>query len=146
MEPSLYVETTIPSFVVGGISTVLATAAHQVVTRRWWEEEREKYRIFVSQIVVDEIAQGKTALAQQRVALLQGLPHLVVDDAIGELAAELHAYLRLPPAADTDALHLAIACHYEIDYLLTWNMKHLVKAASDGRSNDSTMKRACSSP
>jgi hypothetical protein len=56
---------------------------------------------------------------------LKDVPRLVVDDAIGELADELHAYLRLPPAADTDALHLATACHYEIDYLLTWNMRHL---------------------
>jgi hypothetical protein len=43
MEPSLYLETTIPSFVIGSISPVLATAAHQVATRRWWEEERRKY-------------------------------------------------------------------------------------------------------
>ena len=105
MKPSLYIETTIPSFVVGGISPVLTTAAHQVVTRRWWQEEREKYRLFVSSVVVDEIMQGHRGLAQERAALLQDVQFLVVDDAIGELAAELHSYLRLPPAADTDALH-----------------------------------------
>jgi hypothetical protein len=125
MKPSLYVETTIPSFVVGEISPVLATAAHQIATRRWWREEREKYRLFVSTVVDQEIAQGIAALAQERAELLRDLPRLVVDDAAGKLAAELHAYLRLPPAADTDALHLAVACCYETDYLLTWNMKHL---------------------
>jgi hypothetical protein len=125
MKPSLYVETTIPSFVVGGISPILATAAHQIVTRRWWEEEREKYRLFVSHVVMDEIAQGRNELAQQRITLLQGLPRLIVDDAVGELAEQLHAYLRLPPLAETDAMHLALACHYQTDYLLTWNMKHL---------------------
>ena len=128
MEPSLYVETTTPSFVIGGISPVLATAAHQVATRRWWEEERQKYRLFVSRVVEDEILQGKAQLVEQRIALLKGLQRLVVNGAITELAGELHSYLRLPLAAETDALHLAIACHYETDYLLTWNMKHLANA------------------
>jgi hypothetical protein len=128
MKPSLYLETTIPSFVIGGISPVLATAAHQVTTRRWWEEEREQYRLFVSSVVEDEIMQGRADLAQQRLALLTDMPKLVVDDAIGELAAELHRYLRLPESAQTDAMHLALACHYQIDYLLTWNMKHLASA------------------
>jgi hypothetical protein len=125
MKPSLYVETTIPSFVIGEVSAVLATAAHQVTTRRWWEEERDKYRLFVSRVVVDEIAQGKTELARQRVALLRGLPRLIVSDAVGELADQLHMYLRLPPSAETDAMHLALACYYRTDYLLTWKMKHL---------------------
>jgi hypothetical protein len=125
MKPSLYLETTIPSFLVGGVSPVLTTAAHQIVTRRWWDEERDKYRLFVSRVVVDEIAQGKTELARQRIALLQNMPRLVVDEAVGELADELHSYLRLPPSAETDAMHLALACYYKTDYLLTWNMKHL---------------------
>jgi hypothetical protein len=64
-------------------------------------------------------------LAEQRISLLKGLQCLVVNDAIMDLAARLHSYLRLPGAAETDALHLAIACHYGTDYLLTWNMKHL---------------------
>jgi hypothetical protein len=125
MKPSVYVETTIPSFVVGTLSPILATAAHQVITRRWWDEERDKYRLFVSQVVVEEIARGKTELARERVALLRGLPRLIVDDAVGELADQLHAYLRLPQSAETDAMHLALACYYQTDYLLTWNMKHM---------------------
>jgi hypothetical protein len=128
MKPSLYIETTIPSFVVGGISPVLITAGHQVVTRRWWEEERAKYRLFVSRVVEDEILQGKTQLAKQRITLLKGLQRLVVNREVTDLAEELHSYLRLPPAAETDSLHLAIACNYQTDYLLTWNMKHLANA------------------
>jgi hypothetical protein len=125
MKPSVYIETTIPSFVVGGISPIFATAAHQLATRRWWEEERDKYRLFVSRVVDDEILQGKVQLARQRIALLSGVQRLVVNRASRILAGELHSHLRLPPAAETDALHLAIACHYETDYLLTWNMRHL---------------------
>ncbi len=125
MKPSVYIETTIPSFIVGEISPILATAAHQIACRRWWEEERDKYRLFVSMVVEDEISRGKTQLAERRIALLEGIKRLAVDRATRELAEHLHRYLRLPPSAETDALHLAIACRYETDYLLTWNMKHL---------------------
>ncbi len=121
MKPSVYIETTIPSFVVGGISPILATAAHQITSRRWWEEERDNYRLFVSRVVEDEISRGKAQLAEHRIALLEDIQRLAVNRAATELAKELHSYLRLPPAAETDALHLAIACHYETDYLLTWN-------------------------
>ena len=128
MKPSLYLETTIPSFVVGEISPILATAAHQIVTRRWWNEERGNFRLFVSRVVDDEILQGKTHWAEERIALLEDLKRLVVNRTVMELAERLHSYLRLPPTAQTDALHLALACHYKADYLLTWNMKHLANA------------------
>ena len=65
MKPSLYVETTIPSFVVGGISPVLTTAGHQVVTQRWWEERRHDYRLHISSLVEDELAKGDACYAQQ---------------------------------------------------------------------------------
>ncbi len=126
MKPSLYIETTIPSFVVGEISPVLATAAHQIVTRRWWEEERgEISALRFSRWLRTKSCRGKTQLAEQRIALLEGLPRLVVNRAVMELAEQLHSYLRLPPSAETDAMHLALACHYQTDYLLTWNMKHM---------------------
>lgn len=72
-----------------------------------------------------EIARGQKDLAKQRITLLEGLPRLLMNREIIALAGELHSYLRLPPGAETDALHLAVACYYETDYLLTWNMKHL---------------------
>jgi predicted nucleic acid-binding protein len=128
MKPSIYIETTIPSFIVGGLSPILATAAHQITCRRWWDEERDKYHLLISRVVEDEILKGKLEYATQRIALLKGVQRLVVDQTAIDLAKKIHAYLRLPLAAETDALHLAIACRYEIDYLLTWNLKHLANA------------------
>jgi hypothetical protein len=72
-----------------------------------------------------EIARGQTELAKQRIALLEGLARLQMNQEIIVLAKELHSYLRLPPAAEADAFYLAVACFYETDYLLTWNMRHL---------------------
>jgi hypothetical protein len=125
MKPSVYIETTIPSFLVGEVSEIVLTAGRQFATRRWWREEREKYRLFVSQAVQFEVARGQTELAKLRTALIEDLPRLQIKPEIIALARDLHSYLRLPPAAETDALHLAVACYYETDYLLTWNMKHL---------------------
>ena len=125
MEPSLYVETTIPSYLVGGISPNLATAAHQMATRRWWEVRRDAYRLFVSSAVDEEIGRGDASLSMQRQNVLIGLPRLPVTDKVIRIAEELFAHLKLPISAKMDAFHLAASSHYRVDYLLTWNLKHL---------------------
>lgn len=125
MKPSVYIETTIPSFLVGDLSEVILTASRQFATRRWWQEEREKYRLFVSQAVEYEVTRGQTEMAELRRVLIEDIPRLQIKPEIIANAHDLHSFLRLPPAAETDALHLAVACYYETDYLLTWNMKHL---------------------
>ena len=94
MKPS-FVETTIPSYLVGGISPTLATAAHQMATRRWWEERRDVYRLFVSSAVDEEIGRGDALLSRQRQDVLIGLPRLSVTDEVIRLAEELFAHLKL---------------------------------------------------
>lgn len=125
MKPTLYLETTIPSYLAGRLSENLVTAAHQQITRRWWDDERHKYQLYVSTVVDDEIGQGNPELRQQRQALVAGVPRLAVTSEVSELAEQLHQALQMPPSAKPDAFHLALACHYRIDYLLTWNLKHL---------------------
>jgi hypothetical protein len=125
MEPSLYIETTIPSYLVGGISPNLATAAHQMATRRWWEERRDAYRLFVSSAVDEEIGRGDSSLSRQRQNILFGLPRLPVTNEVIQLADKLFAHLKLPISAKMDAFHLAASSHYRMDYLLTWNLKHI---------------------
>jgi hypothetical protein len=125
MRPSLYLETTIPSYLVGDISPVIATAAHQMATRHWWEQRREAYRLFVSPAVDEEISRGKKSLSQQRQRLLVGLPRLPVVEAVTHLAERMFAHLKLPNSARLDAFHLATSSHYRLDYLLTWNLKHI---------------------
>jgi hypothetical protein len=125
MKPSLYIETTIPSFIVGGISPNLVTAGHQLATRQWWEERRFDFRLFISSLVEEEIAEGNATYAKQRLALVADLTRLVVAPEAAKLSDYFFHYLQLPIAAAPDAVHLAIASHYNVDYLLTWNLKHL---------------------
>ena len=99
--------------------------SHQAATRNWWNEKRENYRIFISPVVIGEIERGKSVFSQQRLLLLNNFPLLEVTQNVIELAAKLNQHLLLPPSAETDIIHLALACHYEMDYLLTWNLKHI---------------------
>jgi hypothetical protein len=125
MKPSLYVETTIPSYLVGEISPVIATAAHQMATRRWWDERRDAYRLFVSSAVDGEIGRGDSAFARQRQDRLTGLARLPVTSDVERLAEVIFTHVELPAAARVDALHLATSSYYRLDYLLTWNLKHI---------------------
>jgi hypothetical protein len=125
MKPSLYLETTVPSYLAGGIASDLIAAGHIEATKRWWADERHKYRLFVSAVVHDEIVRGDPDIAAERRKLILRLPRLRVTSAVVRLASRLFDHLRLPEASRPDAFHLALACHYETDFLLTWNMKHI---------------------
>jgi hypothetical protein len=125
MKPSLYLETTIPSFLVGDISQVLITAGHQAVTRQWWEEKRDQYDLYISAVVIDELQRGKSIFSKQRLQLVTAMPRLEVTPDVIQLATVLNKRFILSPAAETDVLHVALACYYEMDFLLTWNLKHI---------------------
>jgi predicted nucleic acid-binding protein len=128
MKPSVYVETTIPSFLVSRTSPVIVTAARQIATRRWWEKKRGKYELYISSVVQEEIGRGDSQYAEQRLSLIADLPRLAVTDEVVSLARELFAHLGLPETARPDAHHLAVASRYEVQYLLTWNLRHLANA------------------
>ncbi|MGD0896939.1 MAG: type II toxin-antitoxin system VapC family toxin [Thermoguttaceae bacterium] len=125
MKASVYSETTIPSFIVARMSPVLVTAGRQLITRQWWDEQRENYRLYISSVVEAEIVEGDTAFAEQRLALVAEVPRLYITDEVTVLADEFFRRLRLPDKARNDAVHLALACYFEVDYLLTWNLTHL---------------------
>jgi hypothetical protein len=125
MKPSLYLETSVPSYLAGGIANDLIAAGHIETTKRWWSDERDKYRLFVSVVVMNEIVRGNPNLAEERRQLVFRLPRLQVTAPVVQLAGRLFDHLKLPESARPDAFHLALACCYEMDFLLTWNMKHI---------------------
>lgn len=126
--PTLYVETSVVSFLRARPSSHVVSAAHQVITQRWWTEERHKYELVTSQYVIDEASQGDPSLAAERLAALAGIPLLEVSDEIPTLADELIAATVLPAKARLDALHICAASFYHLDYLLTWNCSHIANA------------------
>lgn len=122
---SLYIETSIISFLRQRPSAHVVTAARQLLTHRWWYEERHHYQLVASQYVVDEASEGDPTLADERLKLLQGIPLLSLDAEIIAIADEIMKRAILPPKASVDAIHLALASFHQVDYLLTWNCRHI---------------------
>ncbi|MEW6687313.1 MAG: type II toxin-antitoxin system VapC family toxin [Candidatus Edwardsbacteria bacterium] len=126
--PTLYVETTIPSYLVAKPSRDIVVLAHQQLTREWWDKSRHLYDMFISQVVLDEIREGDPEMIDKRMEILQGIPLLETNDEVESLAERYFVGLQLPPKALRDAFHLAYVVAYRIDFLITWNCAHLANA------------------
>ena len=125
---SVYIETSVPSYLTARPSRDLRIAAWQQITAQWWDEERKKYKLFVSELVRVEAAAGDPHAAQRRLSALDEISELYLTNEANELALRLMADDGIPANAKADAIHIAIATVHEIDYLLTWNCRHIDNA------------------
>jgi predicted nucleic acid-binding protein len=125
---TVYVETSIISYLRQKPSTQVVLAARQLLTHQWWNDERTNYQLVASQFVIDEASAGNPTLAAERLQLLAGIPLLPLDAAIADIADEIMSRAILPEKARTDALHIAAVAHHRIQYLLTWNCRHIANA------------------
>lgn len=125
MKPTIYIETSIVSYLRQRPSGQVVAAARQLLTHRWWNTERANFQLVSSQYVIDEAADGEAALAAERLASLDGIPLLAADPDVEVIANEIMSRAILPPKALFDALHIAIVAHHPVDYLLTWNCRHI---------------------
>ena len=132
MKPTVYLETTIVSYLTAWHSRDLIRAAHQEITRLWWDS-RGGYNLHISQVVLDEAGAGDAAAAAERLEALAGLPLLEQTDEAVLLARDLVRGAALPSKAAIDALHIAIAAVNGTRYLLTWNCTHIANAAMRGK-------------
>ena len=128
MKPRLYLETTIPSYLVSKPSRDLVTAAHQQITHQWWETRLTDFEVYISQFVMDEAGAGDAAVAAKRLALLGSFPLLDATADAFELAKALVERGAIPPRKATDAAHIAVATVHRIQFLMTWNCTHLANA------------------
>ena len=128
LQPKLYLETTVPSYLTAWPSRDLVRAGHQQITREWWRTRRDSFDIFVSQFVLDEAAAGDPEAARARLQTLQEYPLLDITETVDELAAAFIKTLALPPKAVTDAAHIAVAAVHGMHFLLTWNCTHIANA------------------
>ncbi len=126
--PRVYIETSIVSYLRQRASGQVVTAARQLLTRRWWEDERSNYDLVTSQYVIDEAADGDPQRAQERLETLDDIPLLQLGPEIDAIAEEIMSRAILPAKAQVDALHIAAVAHHRIDYLLTWNCTHIANA------------------
>ena len=143
---SLYVETTIPSYLAARPSRDLIVAAHQQVTHEWWRTAREDFELFVSEAVLAEVRCGDPEVAARRLGLLQDLPVLEVNSAVRRLAEQYERELGLGRGARRDLLHIACAVAHEMEYLATWNCSHLANAVVVRRLMEANARHNRSTP
>lgn len=129
MQPSVYLESSIISYLTARPSRDVITLALQALTREWWEAQRRNFRLVTSQVALDEIRAGDPAAANRREALLEGIPLIDVSPEAIQLGQRLVKLVPLPARAGVDALHVATAACHGIDFLLTWNSRHIANAA-----------------
>ena len=138
MPPSVYLETSIVSYLAAAPSRDLVVAAHQEQTHEWWRDRRPSFEVFVSELVVREAGRGDPSAAERRLEIIRGIPALRLSEESLELGQRLAETQAVLFAARADALHIAVAAVHGIDYLLTWNCRHIANAESRGR-----IGRAC---
>jgi hypothetical protein len=124
----VYIETSVVSYLVARPSRNLLAVAWQEVTREWWDTQRPRFELFTSELVLAEASRGNPDAAQKRRQQLEGIPSLEVTNGVAELANRLVSEGAMPKEAADDAMHLALATVHEMDYLLTWNCRHLDNA------------------
>ncbi|MFP4502557.1 MAG: type II toxin-antitoxin system VapC family toxin [Candidatus Hydrogenedentota bacterium] len=129
MKPKVYIETSVVSYLTNRVNRDMVTLAHQALTQEWWEERGEAFERVVSALVVREAGGGDPEAAEKRLAAIAGLRALGMGAPVFGLARRLVEDGPIPANAKADAVHIAVAAVNGVDYLLTWNCKHLANAA-----------------
>ncbi len=143
---TVYIETTIPSYFTANDSNNPEILSNQKSTRFWWLNHRKKYDLYTSQIVIDEISRGDECASRKRLKLMQDIPRLHETSTTVELAKKYVKLLQLPPKAALDAFHLAFAVEYEMDFMLTWNCRHILNGQTLLKLKDYNLKNLLSLP
>ena len=133
MLPSVYMETSVLSDLTARPARDIVTAAHQQLTAQWWETRRTQFEIYVSEVVLREAELGDPAAARDRLTLAANLPRLVLTDDARALQERLLTSAGLPARAALDALHVAVAAVHRMEYLVTWNVRHIANAETRRR-------------
>jgi len=129
MKPRIYIETSVISYLTARASRDIIVAANQQATQEWWRVRRPDFEIYVSQLVIQEASSGDTEAVLKRLEVLENIALLdISEEAIG-LAENLIQEKAIPAQAAEDALHIALAAVNGMDYLVTWNFKHIANAA-----------------
>ncbi len=128
MKRRVYIETTVASYLTARPSRDLVVAAHQEITVEWWADHRPRFDLYISELVLREAGRGDESAAAKRLAELVGIEVLDLDDGARELARLFVVRKLIPEKAVEDAFHVAVATAQGMDFLLTWNCRHIANA------------------
>ena len=146
LKQRVYVETTIASYLAARPTRDLIAAARQELTHEWWQTRRQDFDLFILQVAINEATQGDPDAAVRRLMYLDGLPLVDIIVEVEAVAAALLQSGAMPPRATNDAFHLAAAGVHGLDYLLTWNFRHLANAELTATYRDIFFSRGFEPP
>jgi len=129
VKPKVYVETSVISYLTARSSRDIIVIANQQATQEWWHERSEQFDLFVSQLVVQEAVYGDAEARPRRQETISRCTLLAVTQNAVELAEHLIVQGAIRKKAAEDALHVAVAAVNGMDFLITWNFKHIANAA-----------------
>ena len=125
---TVYIETSIVSYLTARPTSDLLAAAWQKTTVDWWDTQKDRFDLYTSDIAVEEAGKGNPEAAARRLEALSGIPILPITEAVVALSKALLQGRALPAKGLDDALHVAVSAVHGVDYLLTWNCRHLDNA------------------
>ncbi len=128
MKAKVYIETSVISYFVSRSNRDIIIAANQQATQEWWSARKKDFDVYISQLVIQEAGAGDPEAAASRLEALEDIPLLDILDAAIKLAEKLVEQKAIPEKASEDALHIAVAAVHGMEYLLTWNFKHIANA------------------
>ncbi len=137
MKSTVYIETSVVSYLAARMSRDLVVAGHQQITQEWWDA-RDDWELYASRLVVVEAMRGDPGASDRRLQHLRGIPHLAMTPQVETLVAALVESAALPEKAVEDTFHIALAAVHGMDFLLTWNCTHIANAIKRG-----TIERVC---
>lgn len=128
MRPKVYIETSVISYLTARPSNDIRAAANQNATIEWWDIQRPRFDLLISEIVTAEASLGHPEAAQRRLTVIAEIPELEATEEVRTLGQALISRGAIPQNAEIDAYHVAIAAVNGVEYLLTWNCTHIANA------------------
>ena len=125
---TVYVETSVVSYLTARATSNLLAAAWQTATAEWWDTHRPRFELRTSALTLEEAGRGHQDAAARRLEALDGIAMLPITEATVTLADALILRRALPAGVQNDAIHIAVSAVHGVDYLLTWNFRHLANA------------------
>ena len=143
---TVYIETSVVSYLTARPTGDLLAAAWQKATVDWWESQKPRFDLYTSDVTVGEAGRGNPQAAARRLEALGSVPILPLTEVVVELAVALLSSSAMPENAQADALHIAVSAVHGVDYLLTWNFRHLANAETRPAIRSVCAAHGCTGP
>lgn len=128
MKPTVYIESSVISYLASKPSRDVVIASRQAISHDWWDNCRYRFELCISTLVENEIKQGDPEVAKLRIEKVADTKSLLISDEATKVAELLLSRGAIPKGSEEDALHIGIAAAQGVDYLLTWNFRHINNA------------------